>query len=115
MSSGANGGSRHVRDIWEVLYEYGVEIVMNGHDHMYQRYSPQDPSGRLDPVRGIRQFVVGTGGCYVYGFERPQPNVEAQASVHGVLHLTLRPDGYDWEFIAVPGAGYSDRGSGPCH
>lgn len=115
VSSGTNGGSRHVRDIWEVLYEYGVEIVMNGHDHIYQRYAPQDPSARLDPARGIRQFVVGTGGCYVYGIERPQPNVEAEASVHGVLRLTLRPDGYDWEFVAVPGAGFSDRGSGACH
>ena len=71
--------------------------------------------GAAGSGEGHPAVLVGTGGCYVYGFERPQPNVEAQASVHGVLHLTLRPDGYDWEFIAVPGAGYSDRGSGPCH
>ncbi|MFB3855627.1 MAG: metallophosphoesterase [Vicinamibacterales bacterium] len=115
VSSGTNGGSAHVRELWNVLYDYGVEIVMNGHDHMYERYAPQDPWGRPDPAKGIRQFVVGTGGIYLYGVERPQPNTEAQASVHGVLKLTLRPDGYDWEFISVPGAGFSDRGSAGCH
>jgi len=114
VSAGINGGTSSVRAIWEVLYEYGVEIVMNGHDHMYTRYAPQDPSGRFDLTQGIRQFVVGTGGCYLYGVERPQPNTEAQASVHGVLKFTLRPGGYDWEFVAVPGAGFTDSGSGSC-
>ncbi|RPJ53466.1 MAG: hypothetical protein EHM24_32850, partial [Acidobacteria bacterium] len=56
VSSGTNGGSSHVREFWNVLHEYGIEIVMNGHDHMYERYAPQDPSGRLDVARGIRQF-----------------------------------------------------------
>ncbi|MFB3855628.1 MAG: metallophosphoesterase [Vicinamibacterales bacterium] len=115
MSSGTTGPTKAVRELWNVLYEFGAEIVMNGHEHMYDRYAPQDPSGKLDPVRGIRQFIVGTGGAYVYGAARHQPNSEVLASVFGVLKLTLRPDGYDWEFISVPGANFSDRGSATCH
>jgi acid phosphatase type 7 len=115
FSSSTNGNNAFVRDAWTVLYEQGVEIVMNGHDHLFERFAPQDPSGRLDLARGIRQFTVGTGGCFLYKVVRLQPNSEVQASVHGVLKLTLRDGAYDWQFVGVPGSGFSDAGSGSCH
>jgi 3',5'-cyclic AMP phosphodiesterase CpdA len=115
FSSGPNGNTAAVRDAWSVLYQYGVEIVMNGHDHMFERFAPQDPMGRPDPAGGIRQFTVGTGGCFLYKPVRFQANSEVQASVHGVLKLILRGDGYDWEFVGVPGARFSDAGSAACH
>jgi acid phosphatase type 7 len=115
FSSSTSGNNSFVRDAWTVLYDHGVDVVMNGHDHLFERFAPQDPSGRLDLARGIRQFTVGTGGCYLYKVVRLQPNSEVQASVHGVLKLTLRDGGYDWEFVAVPGSGFSDAGSGSCH
>ena len=114
VSSGPNGGSPQVREAWQILHEFGAEIVMNGHDHMYERFAPQDPSGRLDLARGIRQFTAGTGGCFLYNVKSLQPNSEVQASVHGVLKLTLREGAYDWQFIPAAG-GFSDAGSGVCH
>jgi hypothetical protein len=115
VSSGVNGGSESVRNAWQMLYQHGAEIVINGHDHMFERYVPQDPFGRPDSARGIRQFIVGTGGCYLYPVKQRQPNSEVQGHTHGVLKLTLRSDGYDWDFIPVSGNGFSDSGSGSCH
>jgi hypothetical protein len=113
-SSGPNGGSPNVENAWRVLYEFGAEIVLNGHNHLYERFAPQDPSGRPDPGRGIREFTAGTGGIFLYPVTRLQPNSEVQASVHGVLKLTLRGGGYDWQFISVAG-GFGDAGSGVSH
>lgn len=115
VSSSVNGNNPQVRDVWQILYEAGVEVVLNGHDHHFERFAPQDPSGRPDGVRGIRQFTVGTGGYTLYGVVQRQPNSEVQASVHGVLKLTLRPGAYDWQFIPVPGTTFADSGSGNCH
>jgi acid phosphatase type 7 len=115
VSSSTNGNNTSVREAWKVLYEHGAEVVLNGHDHLFQRFAPQDPDLRLDLLRGIREFVVGTGGCYLYRVENLQPNSEVTASVHGVLKLTLRPDGYDWQFVSVPGDHFTDAGSGACH
>ncbi len=100
---------------WQLLYEHGAEIVLNGHDHLYERFAPQDPSGYRDDARGIRQFTVGTGGYGLYGVVRLQPNSEVQGIAHGVLKLTLRGDGYDWQFIPAAGASFSDSGTGTCH
>jgi acid phosphatase type 7 len=115
FSSGPNGNTSAVRDAWTILYDHGVELVLNGHDHLYERFAPQDASGRLDLARGIRQFTVGTGGAYLSKVERLQANSELQASTWGVLKLTLRNSGYDWQFLAVPGARFTDIGSAPCH
>jgi hypothetical protein len=57
-----HGDDRATRPLWEALYGAGAEIVIVGHDHLYERFAPQDPDGKLDAVRGIREFVVGTGG-----------------------------------------------------
>jgi 3',5'-cyclic AMP phosphodiesterase CpdA len=116
FSSGKHGDSERVKDIFRALYEGGVEVVLGGHDHTYERFAPQDPHGKADPGRGVRQFVVGTGGAPFYGVrDTLRPNSEAhQNHVHGVLRLVFHHDRYDWEFVGV-GEGFSDKGTGECH
>jgi len=100
----------------QALYDYGVELVVNGHDHDYERFSLQDPEGNPDPVGGIRQFVVGTGGAGQRPFADPEPNSDVRNSgVYGVLQLALFPDRYEWEFVPVAGESFTDAGSTPCH
>jgi hypothetical protein len=90
--------------------------VLNGHDHDYERFAPQAPDGQSDPDRGIREFVVGTGGVNLRLFGTVQPNSEARYnSSFGVLVLDLRPDGYGWRFAAAAGGSFTDSGSGSCH
>jgi hypothetical protein len=112
-SSGPNPKNDAVRDLWQVLYENGAEVVLNGHDHFYERFAPQDDAGRLDPTNGIRQFIVGTGGAGLHPAMFRMPNSEVLIATFGVLKLTLFSDGYDWEFIPV--SGQRDNGSGRCH
>ncbi len=79
-----------MQQFWDILYAHGVDVVVSAHDHDYERFAPQDPEGNLDPARGIREFVVGTGGCNLYEFHTGQLNSEARdASTHGVLALVL--------------------------
>jgi hypothetical protein len=118
FSSGLNGGSFSYKPLWDVLYEHGAEVILNGHDHDYERFALQDPGGRYDPNRGIRQFVVGTGGASHYAFSQGTgilPNSEARNdNTFGVLRLTLLPAAYEWEFVPVAGATFTDAGSGRC-
>ena len=115
-SGNRHGNDKEVAPFWDALYKVGAEIVINGHDHDYERFAPQDPDQRADPARGIREFVVGTGGAGLRGFDNPQPNSELRVSVvHGVLELTLHPKGYDWRWIPVKANVTGDRGSGTCH
>jgi hypothetical protein len=115
FSSGEHGNDRSVGPFWTQLYAAGADVVVNGHDHDYERFAPQDPSGREDRRRGIRQFVAGTGGTPLRTFREPVANSELRAAVaHGVLEFTLRDGSYDWEFIAIDGA-ISDRGTASCH
>ena len=88
-----------MREIWRVLYEFNAELVVNGHDHLYERFAPQDPDGRLDSARGIRQITVGTGGGSLYTPVTSAANQEAIGIVHGVLRLTLNDTGYQWQFM----------------
>jgi len=118
FSSGAkHGNDPEIKPLWDALYAANVEVVLNGHDHDYERFAPQDPSGRLDPQRGIREFVVGTGGKNSHRtFATTQPNSEVhQADTFGVLKLTLHPTSYDWQFIPEAGKTFKDAGSGTCH
>ncbi|HEX8598559.1 MAG TPA: metallophosphoesterase [Chloroflexia bacterium] len=116
FNAGEHGNDDEVRPLWEALYEAGAEVVLSGHDHNYQRYAPQDPSGDSDPERGIRQFVVGTGGKSHYDIEERVPNLEvSNDDTDGVLKLTLRRDSYSWEFVAVEGEEFQDAGTGICH
>lgn len=104
-----------LRSTWRVLYEAGVDVVLNGHQHHYERMQRLDPEGTPDDVKGIRQFNVGTGGESVAMPSVISPFSEARAAVFGVLKLTLKPTAYDWEFLAIPGASFTDSGSGTCH
>lgn len=113
FTSGPNGPTPSMRDIWGILHEAGVELVLNGHEHLYERFAPQDPNGVHDPARGIRQFIAGTGGAFLYSSGPAQPNSEARLSAFGVLKLTLGGGRYDWEFVSVSGP--SDAGTGTCH
>ena len=109
-------GIKRVEHLWEILYDAGVDVVLNGHDHNYQRFAPQDPQGRADPEAGIRQFVVGTGGRGLYQIPHPIANAEVyDDNTHGVLELTLHPKRYDWEFVPVEGETFSDSGVALCH
>jgi hypothetical protein len=114
FSSNTSTENPAVADFWSLLYQTGAEIVLNGHNHVYERFAPMDPNGHGDP-RGIREFIVGTGGATLYPTGTPRPLSEATASVHGVLKLTLKDGSYDWEFIPVAGQTFRDSGSGTCH
>ncbi|HYO50386.1 MAG TPA: metallophosphoesterase [Chloroflexia bacterium] len=116
FSSGKYENNQEIRPLWQTLYDAGAEIIMSGHDHNYQRYAPQDPAGKADPARGIRQFVVGTGGKSLYDIEKPNANREAASDkAYGVLKLTLNATSYEWEFIATERGRFTDSGSGTCH
>jgi hypothetical protein len=126
-------GIPEVKPLWEALYAADADVVLNGHDHNYQRFAPQDPEGRADPEGGIRQFVVGTGGKSHYAiswgipgrflpevfskvFWIPMANIEAyDDETYGVLKLTLSPRAYEWRFLETAGGGFRDSGADRCH
>jgi hypothetical protein len=115
FSSGGRANS-NTRSFWDQLYAAGAEVVLSGHDHTYERFAPQTPSGSADPARGIRQWVVGTGGANHTHFATTFANSQVRNdTTFGVLRLTLRPDGYDWRFVPEKGGGFTDSGSGTCH
>jgi len=116
FSSGSHGSSDATQPLYQALYDAGAEIVVVGHDHNYQRFAPQTPTGQADPARGIRQFVAGMGGSGHYTFNAPIANTEAyNVDTDGVLKLTLGRGTYSWEFVPVAGGTYRDSGSGTCH
>jgi hypothetical protein len=106
--------------IWNDLAVAGADIVLAGHNHDYERFEPiavSDTDPVLDPS-GIRSFVVGTGGKNLYPFAAPPLPGQAvrNADTYGVLGLSLRPEGYDWQFVPIRGwGGFTDSGSGECH
>jgi hypothetical protein len=116
FSSGQHGNTTAVAPLWDALYAAGADLVLNGHDHDYERFAPQTPGGAADPVSGIREFVVGTGGKSHYAVGAAQPNSEVRnATTFGILKLTLHPQGYDWQFVPESTGGFTDSGSGSCH
>jgi hypothetical protein len=116
FSSGTSHGSlAAAQPLWQALYDYGAEIVMSGHDHDYERFAPQTPSGAPDAAKGIREFVVGTGGRNHDAVGTPIPNSEASNdNTFGVLKLTLGSGTYTWQFVPAGGS-FTDSGSGTCH
>ncbi len=116
FSSGGHSRQERVRGFWEVLYEHGADVIVNGHDHHYERFVPLSPAGDRDPDRGIRRFIAGTGGQSggQRGGEPGDLSAALQYEVSGVLKFQLHVDGYDWEFVPVPGRGETDRGTGSC-
>jgi hypothetical protein len=115
-SDGRHGDNGAVGPFWLALYEYGADLVLGGHAHVYERFGPQDPTGRADPAFGIRQIVVGTGGRSHYGFSGVKAHSEARnADTFGVLQLALRAGEYDWRFVPQAGKTFSDSGTSACH
>ena len=114
FSSGQHGNFASMREMWRLLHEAGVEIVLAAHDHSYERFAPQDADGLFDP-QGIRGFVVGTGGAVLRPFRVIQPNSEVRDNLtYGVLRLSLRARTYDWEFVPVSGQSFRDLGTAQC-
>jgi hypothetical protein len=115
FSSGPHGNDRRMADAFHLLHASGAEIVLVGHDHVYERFAPQDAAGNADPERGVRSFTVGTGGARLYSLRKPQPNSEVRdASTHGVLRLTLSSNGYRWAFVPVLDSAPRDEGAADC-
>ena len=104
-----------MRVLWRILYDHGVEVVLVGHEHSYERFAPMGPDGAAD-ARGPRLFVVGTGGGNLRDYDGPPlPTTEVRNSdTWGVLKLTLEPARYEWEFLPIEGATFRDAGSGTC-
>lgn len=120
FSSGStHGGTSTVKPFWDTLYAAKADLVLAGHEHNYERFAKQSPTGVADP-NGIREFVIGTGGAGTssYGFGTPKPNSEVRnssATAWGVVKFTLRDGSYDWSFLPVAGTAFSDSGSGTCN
>lgn len=116
FGSGQSRDNRVYQPFWEALYELGADVVLVGHDHSYERFAPMNPQGQLDRARGIRQFVVGTGGHSFQPFGDALPNSEVRNNnTFGVIKMRLRPGSYEWAFQPVPGGTFSDSGSDTCH
>jgi chitodextrinase len=116
-SSGTTHGSNSSWSaVWNDLYAAGADLVLNGHEHNYERFAPQNPGGAADP-NGIREIVAGTGGVsHGYPFGTPLPNSEVRNdSTWGVLKLTLHSSSYEWQFIPIPGSTFTDSGTTNCH
>ena len=114
---GAPKDTERVRPLWAVLYDEGVDVLLTGHEHSYERFAPLNTAGERDDAKGVRLFVVGTGGGNLRDFEHdPLATTEVrQHDTWGVLKLTLKLTAYDWKFLPVAGGSFSDSGSGTCH
>ena len=116
FSSGDHGGDSSVQPLFQALYDDGAELVINGHDHNYERFAPQDAEGTHDPVSGVREFVAGTGGTGNRSIDVIAANSESRfTDAFGVLALSLYSDGYEWEFVSEDGSGFNDVGIEACH
>ena len=102
--------------LWQDLYAYGADVVLNGHSHAYERFAPQDPSGALDTANGITEFIVGTGGESHGANGTPIRNsLVRNGDSYGVLKLTLKTSSYDWQFVPQAGKTFTDAGTANCH
>ena len=114
ISSGPNGPTDSLRDLWQLMYDNGVDVMISGHDHFYERFPEIDPNRREAPGRGIREFVVGTGGAALYNKERAFSQSEFFLSDFGMLRMQLDPALYRWQFFDRNGT-VRDSGLNICH
>ena len=114
FSSGKHGNNVRSQQFWNILYKNKADVILNGHDHIYERFSRLNPMGQFD-LNGIRQFVVGTGGSKLYPYSTIKPNSQVRNNTaHGVLKLTLHPTSYEWKFIPIAGQTFTDTGKTAC-
>src|SRR5215216_4108623 len=115
-STGNNIPNPNVKPLWQILYNNGAEVIVNGHAHRYERYAPLTPAGKKDLKNGIREFVAGTGGAPGGSEVQQAPGVKVvKTGTSGVLKLELSADSYSWEFVPIAGQTFTDSGSGSCH
>jgi 3',5'-cyclic AMP phosphodiesterase CpdA len=119
FTSGEHNGDGDLDDtrpLWQALYDAGADVILAGHDHNYERFAPQDPNGNKDTAKGIRLFVVGTGGRELRDVGDPEPNSEVlNDQALGIIKLTLHAAQYQWEFVPVEGSTFTDSGTDLCH
>jgi hypothetical protein len=114
FSSGSNHTSS-VKPFWDLLYAYHADVVLNGHEHFYERMALQDPSGNFDRYHGMREFIAGTGGYSHHATSTPWYNSKVlNNTTFGVLELTLHPTSYDYQFVPEAGQAFSDAGAAIC-
>ena len=116
FNGGKNGESPEVADLFEAAYDHGVDLMLTGDEHSYERFHPMNPNGELDPD-GVRLIIAGMGGRSLYvdsdTLETSAKQIDGQ---FGVLYLELHPDHYTFEFVPAEGySGKEDAGSFPCH
>jgi hypothetical protein len=116
FSSGGRAAGNS-KSFWTALYHADADVVLNGHDHIYERFAPQTADGARDNARGLREFIVGTGGANHTSLSTLFAHSEVRnTNTFGILKLTLHPNSYDWQFIPAPGTGtFTDSGSQTCH
>jgi hypothetical protein len=116
FSSGTHSNDASQAPFWDALYAANADVILTGHDHNYERFAPQTPAGVADNARGIRSFIVGTGGTELRTLGTTKANSQVfNSTVHGVLKMILSPTGYSWRFLTVAGQTFTDFGSGSCH
>jgi acid phosphatase type 7 len=115
-SDEGEGASPMVTPLWQALYDGGADVILSGHEHAYERFAPLNPQGQPDPARGMRLFIVGTGGKNLGSSHSIRVGSETRQGVSfGVIQLALHPTSYDWRFVPDTPGGFTDAGSSPCH
>jgi hypothetical protein len=115
FSSGQHGNTLNLKILWKALIDYRGEVVVSAHDHDYERFAPMLQGGKKNLIKGLRSFVVGTGGAEQLPFNNIKANSEVrETGTPGVLKLTLHATSYDWEFIPATGYTFTDSGTANC-
>jgi len=109
---GDEGSTTSVSAIWSLLAQHSVDLVVNGHDHTYQRWAPLDGAGNPSPT-GVTELVDGTGGHALGSFPTSDPRVASSSIAYGAMRLTLNPDGASYQYTSTAGITL-DSGSVRC-
>jgi hypothetical protein len=114
-SSGYHGATARLMPLLRTLHAGHVSLALTGHDHHYERFAPMNVTGESEPGRGIRFFVVGTGGARLYpAIFNVAGSETSDAKTWGVLSLALHAEDYDWTFLPAVDTGFHDAGHGSC-
>lgn len=104
-----------MKEIFAVLHEAGVDVVVTGHEHGYERFLPMNARGEPDEANGVRSFIVGTGGAILGIYGKVHPGSEVRLRRHGVIKFTLKKASYEWEFVSALDDQETDKGFSACH